>query len=132
MIVFDAGAIIALVRLEPGALIVRQLLRAHAGDCAIHAVNLLEIHYGFEREKGAAYAERILHLIDEAGVETRGDFDRAFLKDASHIKASHKLSLADTFGVALARRLNAPLVSTDHHELDAIDKAGVCQVLFIR
>jgi PIN domain nuclease of toxin-antitoxin system len=132
VIVFDAGALIALARLEPGALIVRQLLRAHAGGCVIHAVNLLEIHYGFEREKDTAYAERILQLIEQAGVETRGDFDLAFLKDASLIKTTHKLSLADTFGVALARRLNAPLVSTDHHELDAINSAGVCQVLFIR
>jgi len=132
LIVFDAGALVALARLEAGALVVRQLLRAHAGSCTIHAVNLLEIHYGFERDRGAAYAERMLQLIDRAGVQTRDDLDRAFLKDASHIKAAHKMSLADTFGIALARRLNAPLVSTDHHELDAVDAAGVCRVLFIR
>lgn len=130
--VFDAGALIALARLEPGAFVVRQLLRAHADSCYIHAVNLLEIHYGFQRDKDTAYADRILQLIDRAGVETRTDLDRAFLQDASHLKANYALSLADTFGVALARRLAVPLVSTDHHELDAINAAGVCQVLFIR
>lgn len=105
---------------------------ACAGNCTIHAVNLLEIHPGFERDRGAAYAERMLQLIDRAGVQTRDDLDRAFLKDASYVKAAHKMSLADTFGIALARRLNAPLVSTDHHEPDAVDASGVCRVLFVR
>lgn len=132
MIVFDAGALIALAKLEPGALVVRQLLRAHSGSCSIHAVNLLEIHYGFARDKDVAYAERLLQLIDRAGVETRYDLDPALLRDASFIKTSHKLALADTFGITLARRLNAPLISTDRHELDAVNAAGTCQVLFIR
>lgn len=131
MIVFDAGACRS-GQAGAGRAVVRQLLRAHAGGCCIHAVNLLEIHPGFERDKGAAYAERMLQLIDRAGVQTRNDLDQAFLKDASHVKAAHKMSLADTFGIALARRLNVPLVSTDYHELDAVDAAGVCQVLFIR
>lgn len=42
------------------------------------------------------------------------------------------MSLGDTFAVALARRLNCPLISTDHHELDAIHAAGVFKVAFIR
>jgi hypothetical protein len=68
------------------------------------------------------YAERILHLIDRVGVETRADFDRAFLKDASFIKATRRLSLAD----------NTAFVSTDHRELDPVNAAGVCRILFIR
>lgn len=132
MIVFDAGALIALINLEPGAVVTRRLLRHHKGGCCIHAVNLLEIYYGFERMKDAAYAERILDLLAKAGVATRGDFDRDFLKDASHLKTLYKMSLADTFAVALARRLGVELISTDHHELDALAVAGVCRITFIR
>jgi PIN domain nuclease of toxin-antitoxin system len=132
LIVLDAGAIVALINLEPGAATVRQLLRTHKGACVIHAVNLLEVFYGFQRPKGTAFAKRVLDLVEKSGVEVRGDFDRAFLMDAGLLKTTHKMSLADTFGVALARRLGAPFVSTDHHELDAVDAVGVCQVLFIR
>lgn len=132
MIVLDAGALVALINSEPGAATVRQLLRANKGACFIHAVNLLEVYYGFERAKGATYAQRVLDLVERAGIETRGDFDRPFLEDAGHIKTQHKMSLADTFGVALARRTGAPFITTDHHELDAVDAAGVCLITFIR
>ncbi len=132
MIVFDAGPLVAIINLEPGAAVARRLLRNHKGECAIHAVNLLEVFYGFERAKGTAFAERVLDLVEKSGVGVRGDFDRAFLMDAGHLKTTYKVSLADTFDVALARRLGAPFVTTDHHELDAVDAAGVCQMLFIR
>ncbi len=132
MIVFDSGAIIALVNAEPGALLVRRLLRSHKGACVIHAVNTLEIFYGYERAKGTAFARRVLEMMAKAGIETRGDFDQSFLEDASFLKTNYKMSLADTFGVALCRRLASPLATTDHHELDAIDAARVAQILFIR
>lgn len=32
----------------------------------------------------------------------------------------------------VARRIGCPFLSTDHHELDAINDAGVCAVEFIR
>lgn len=132
MIVLDSGAVIALAKLEKGALFVRQQLRANPGACFIHAVNVLEVFYGFERANGTAYAERILALMDKAQIQTRGDFDRDFLRDASGLKTTYRMSLADTFAVALARRLGVPLLSSDHHELDPVNAAGVCPILFIR
>ena len=98
----------------------------------IHAVNLLEIHYNFRRERDAAYADDIIDQIREMGIEIRNDLDIEFLRDTSFLKVNHKMSLGDTFGVALARRLNCEFVSTDHHELDAVAAAGVCKVNFIR
>ena len=78
------------------------------------------------------YAERVWDIADRSGVIQRNDFDRDFLRDAAFIKNTHKMSFADTFGIALARRLNCALVSTDHHELDPVHAAGVCNVIFIR
>ena len=98
----------------------------------IHAVNLLEIHYNFRRERDAAYADDIIDQIRDMGIEIRDDLDIEFLCDTSFLKVNHKMSLGDTFGVALARRLNCEFVSTDHHELDAVAAAGVCKVNFIR
>lgn len=132
MIVFDAGALIAFINEEAGVDVVEQLLLDHSGQCFIHAVNLLEIHYDMERAHGSAHAQAMMQLISQAGIITQGDLDNAFLKDASFLKVNCKMSLADTFGVALARRLNCEFVSTDHHELDAVHAADVCDVLFIR
>jgi ribonuclease VapC len=132
VIVWDSGALIALINAEPGAGEARRLLRANRDGSYIHAVNLLEIRYGFERVKGTAFAERVLDALERAGVEARGDFDRAFLKDAALLKTAHKMSLADCFALALARRLGCPLASTDHHELDDAAAAGLCDIAFIR
>ena len=133
MIVFDSGALVALFKAEIGAPVVTQLLIDHKDECVIHAVNLLEIHYNFRRESDEAYADSIVELVsDDMGVETRNDLDIDFLRDTSFLKNNHKMSLADTFAVALARRLSCELISTDHHELDAVLAAGVCQIHFIR
>jgi predicted nucleic acid-binding protein len=42
------------------------------------------------------------------------------------------MSLADAFAVALTQRLGGTLVTSDHHEFDAIAEEDVCPVLFIR
>ena len=132
MQVLDSGPIIAILKFENGAALARQLLRDNQGNCVIHAVNLMEIYYGCLREGGSDYADRVLDTIARAGIEIRNDLDIEFLRDTSFLKVNHKMSLGDTFGVALARRLNCEFVSTDHHELDAVDAAGVCKVNFIR
>ena len=132
MIVFDSGAIVALFKAENGASVVRQLLVEHKGESFIHAVNLLEIHYNFRYERDAVYADDILAQIKDMGIETRNDLNLEFLRDTSFLKVNCKMSLGNTFGVALARRLDCEFVSTDHHELDAVHAAGVCKVNFIR
>ena len=132
MLVFDSGPIIAILRFEQGAASARQLLRDNQGNCVIHAVNLMEIYYGCLREGGSDYADKVLDTIARAGIEIRNDLDIEFLRDTSFLKVNHKMSLGDTFGVALARRLGCEFVSTDHHELDAVGAAGVCKLHFIR
>lgn len=132
MIVLDSGPLIAGISLEEGADEMARLLKQHQGETFIHAVNLMEVSYHFERLGGANYASKILDAIEQSGVEIRGDFDRAFIQDTSFLKVNYKMSLGDTFGVALARRLDCGFVSTDHHELDTVHAAGVCKVAFIR
>lgn len=132
MIVLDAGGFIAMCKREKGAFELRRLLEANRRETFIHAVNSLEIFYGIEREYGRDHAERVWRIADRSKIITRDDFDRDFLRDAAFVKNAHRMSLADSFAVALARRLNCPLVSTDHHELDAVAAAGVCDVKFIR
>jgi predicted nucleic acid-binding protein len=52
---------------------------------------------------------------------------------AAQIKADwRKVSLADCFALALAIREKGTLVTSDHHELDPLAKAGLCEFRFIR
>ncbi len=132
MIALDSGAFLAAVKSESGASVMRKLLREHSGQTFIHAANLLEIYYGIERDHGRQMAERVWLLIDKKLIRVSNDLDREFLRDAAFVKNAHRMSFADSFAVALARRLNCPLISTDHHELDAVHAAGVCDVKFIR
>lgn len=132
MIVLDSGAFLAMIKRESGASQMRRLLREHRGETFIHAAQLLEIYYGIQGGFGVPRAERVWVIADKNYVIQRNDFDRDFLRDAAFVKLMHKMSFADSFAVALARRLNCALVSTDHHELDAVYAAGVCSVLFIR
>jgi hypothetical protein len=62
----------------------------------------------------------------------REDMDQPFWQDVGRLKASGRISLADCFGIALARRVGGELVSSDHHELDPFLPLGLCRVLFIR
>ncbi len=132
MIVLDANALIAIFNRENGAVNARRFLRQHRGETWIHAMNFYEVFYGYERDMGRDFAERIWANMDKAEIQVCNDLDRLWLRDASFIKSHHKMSFADSSAVALARRLNCAQVSTDHHELDAVKAAGVCDVLFIR
>lgn len=51
---------------------------------------------------------------------------------AGRLKAHGRLSLADCFAIALARRTNAEVVTSDHREFDPVAAAGLCTVRFFR
>ena len=41
------------------------------------------------------------------------------------MKVEERISFADAFALALAERLNIPLITTDHHEFDAVEQKGI-------
>lgn len=123
---------IALLRLEQGALAARQILRANPGQCYAHAINVMEVHYGFARVAGVAQADRAVEILIRAGINAREDLDTAFWKDASGLKAAHRVSLADAICLAFARRLGGEVITTDHHEFDPLVPLGLCPIRFLR
>ncbi len=54
------------------------------------------------------------------------------IQRAGVIKVEERVSFADAFALALAERLNVPLVTTDHHELDAVEQKGHFRFLWLR
>jgi predicted nucleic acid-binding protein len=108
--VLDACAIIASLRNENGAEAVGGLRRG-----------------------STAQADELLDDLSSIGLITRDDIDASLWKTAAGFKANiRRVSLADCFAIAMTKRLNAELMTSDHHEFDAIDAQGICPINFIR
>ncbi len=102
-------------------------------SCFVHSINLCEVYYGAHRNTSRQEAVALVEGFLELGLILRDDMDTEFWQDAGELKAIHKrVSLADCFALALARRLDAELVTSDHHELDEIAKLNVCKIVFFR
>lgn len=131
-VVLDASAIIAFLRNEPGADVVDQYLLREQGSAFAHAVNLCEVYYDFWRASDQETAESAITDLFVLGVKERNDMDPVFWRAAGRLKAIYRrLSLADCCALALADRLDAPLISADRHELERLASSSH-RIAFIR
>lgn len=131
--ILDSSAMIALANNEPGADVVDSLLADPQNDCYTHAINLCEVFYDTIRRSDEAQALRLIADLPGLGVIERRDLDELFWQQAGRLKAIYRrVSLADCCALALTLRLNGELVTSDHHELDALAAAGVCPIKFFR
>ncbi|HEV2856717.1 MAG TPA: type II toxin-antitoxin system VapC family toxin [Thermoanaerobaculia bacterium] len=131
--VFDACALIALLEDEPGAEVVEEILQDPTNSCLINAVSACEVYYDLCRRGNTEDADTLEKLFAEYGLELLDALPSDLWKVAGKLKAEwRRVSLADCFALALAIREEGILVTSDHHELDAIAKAGACPIRFIR
>jgi ribonuclease VapC len=113
--VLDSFALLAFLRGEPSARRVRQVLSlGKRGKARIwmSAINLGEVAYITERERGLEGAHKTLALVEQLSV-TVVDPDRRMTLAAAHIKARYGIAYADTFAIALARSKNAAVLTGD-------------------
>ena len=121
--VLDACALLAVARNEDGANVVVEAYRKADNDevaLLINRVNLLEIYYDFYRYKGKEYANDFVKKVKQSIVQIR-EFDEAIFEEAGRLKASYKISLADSIALAQALVTGGGLLTADHHEFDAIE-----------
>jgi predicted nucleic acid-binding protein len=64
--------------------------------------------------------------------DLRRDSDDEFIQRVGVIKVEERVSFADAFALALAERLALPLITTDHHEFDAVEKKGHFRFVWLR
>jgi len=111
----DSFALLSYLEGEAGRRRLKELLeRARAGELAIYfsLVNLGEVLYITEREKGLVTAQRVLGAIDQLPLQIV-PVSRATVLAAAHIKASYPVSYADAFAVVTARDHDSVLVTGD-------------------
>jgi ribonuclease VapC len=113
--VLDSFALLALLRDEPGGETVARLLeRAGQHDQPVHMteVNYAEVQYMIRRKDGERAWAAIANELKSAPIEFH-PADRSLADRAAEFKARHKISLADAFAAALAKELQAELVTGD-------------------
>ena len=132
--VLDACAMVALLKNESGADAVADAYKqAENGEAKIiiNRINLLEVFYGFYHDDGDEYADKILNGVEESIVEI-AEFTREIFLIARHLKATYRISLADSIALAQAIALNGELLTADHHEFDMIVGKEPVRLLWIR
>jgi len=132
--VLDACALIALLKNEAGADVVAAAYKQSEngeGKTIIIRINLLEIYYGFYHNDGKEYADRIMDGIEKSIIEI-AEFDKEIFPIAGRLKASYRISLADAIALAQAMTTGGELLTSDHHEFDAIAGKEDIRFLWVR
>lgn len=114
-VVFDTSAFLTLTGEEPGADTVQQFITdALAGAIQLHAsfVSLTEVEYITRQEEGEETARQRLADLKALPIHWHHS-DDALCSETAKLKAAHKLSFADAFVAATAKRFEAVLVHKD-------------------
>jgi PIN domain nuclease of toxin-antitoxin system len=133
--VLDACALIALLDKEPGyEEIGHLLLRAELDELSvcINIVNLLEVYYDRIKISNMERANRFLEIIYNSSIEILEQQNKEIVRNAGKLKASYKISLADSFALSTAICKEATLITADHHEFDKIEQNEDIHFLWIR
>jgi predicted nucleic acid-binding protein len=131
----DACALIAFLDNEDGADVIEALFeRADNGEISIFMsiVNLIEAYYGRIREKSSDEVAKFLQAMNSFPIEVIDTISPQIYHEAARLKAAHKMSIADAIGIATAESLNATFVTSDHHELDAVEQHEAIDFCWIR
>jgi predicted nucleic acid-binding protein len=115
MFLLDTSAWLALDEAEPGGDEVEAILaNAWLGDAVVHSsfVTLTELEYIRTQESDAQQAAELLVFAKAQRIAWHHS-DDALGSEAAKLKAAHKVSFADAFVAATAKRLNATLVHKD-------------------
>jgi len=132
--VLDACALIAILKDEDGADSVEtvyQMTSKGEAKLLMNKVNLYEAYYGFYREKWKQYADRIVDGV-RLSIITICDFSDEIFSEAGRLKASYKISLADSIVLAQTIISDGILLTADHHEFDKVEQSEKISFQWIR
>ncbi|MDR0948840.1 MAG: PIN domain-containing protein [Lachnospiraceae bacterium] len=133
--VLDACALVAILKDEPGAENVAAALNAaYKGNATIsmHRLNLLEVYYDTYRVIGKEQAEIMVSEFLKQPISINAEINDEIFVEAGRLKATYKISLADSVALAEAVVSGGILLSSDHHEFDTIEKSENIRIEWIR
>jgi len=134
--VLDACALVALLKGEDGAGEIDRLFQqATLGEAklCISIVNLLEVYYGFVADIGLAETVDMMNSIGGTPLTVIETISQRVYHEAARIKGTYRrLSLADAVGIATAIEYAGVFVTSDHHELEVIEKKEYLKFFWFR
>jgi predicted nucleic acid-binding protein len=133
--VLDANALIALLQDEPGAEKVSEVLNAaYKGEAEIimHKANFIEVYYDAYRYRGKEQADLMLVEVKKQPIHINAGITDEIFTEAGRLKATYKVSFADTFALAQAIVFCGALLTSDHHEFDVIEGNENIEFAWIR
>lgn len=122
----DSFAILAWYWREDGASHVHQLIESQEHQRWMTMVNLGEVYYRVAKEAGGSAALEALDTVERLPIEFI-DADRTLTLAAASVKAQYPLAYADCFAAALARRLDAAVVTGDP-EFEQLEADGIVAI----
>jgi predicted nucleic acid-binding protein len=121
----DACALIALLDNEEGADIVQGIIsKAIDGEISVYMsiINYTEVYYDRLKIGGLEKAQIFADNLSYLPITIVENISGAVSHNAARLKIAHHISLADAIGLATAKELSATFVTSDHSELEAVEK----------
>ncbi|GBU21170.1 hypothetical protein R80B4_01059 [Fibrobacteres bacterium R8-0-B4] len=123
--ILDACALIAFLSKEIGyenILRIMELSENKKATVIMHSVNVLEVYYHIYRLRDEISAIKFLNELNGTSIQIHTEITNDVIRNAGKFKKKYKLSLADAIGLSEAIIHNGSFVTSDHHELDIIEK----------
>jgi PIN domain nuclease of toxin-antitoxin system len=133
--IFDACALIALLTEENGYKNVEKIIEESKNSrvqIIMHNVNLLEVYYDIYKLYDERSAIKFLNEIKNTPIKLVTEVNDDIIINAGRLKRKYKISLADSIGLAETVISNGTFVTSDHHELDEIEKNEKIDFTWIR
>jgi len=133
--ILDACAMLAVFAKEPGADKVVEIYMQAENSTAVltmNKLNLLEVYYDIFRNYGKERADSFLAEVKKSPITIFHEITDSLFAEAGRLKATYKISLADSFAVAQAITSHGSLVTCDHHEFDTLDGKENVKFTWIR
>jgi predicted nucleic acid-binding protein len=131
----DACALIAFLDKEEGFEKVEDVLyRSKTGEHSLymHRINLIEVYYGYIRDKGVKNADAYMEPVGDYPVNIISDISDFVYRRAAFIKGTYHIALGDSIACAAAMSLAAILVTADHGDLEKIQDQEKLPMYWIR
>ncbi|MDR2717190.1 MAG: PIN domain-containing protein [Treponema sp.] len=133
--ILDACALIALLAGEPGAENVKKIIQdAVDGDITvkINQINLLEVYYKVCNVYNQNEANRTMKKLKEFPIEIIIGLKEDVFNEAGRIKSKYKIPLGDSIAVAECIIGKGILVTSDHNDLEKIEKRESLKINWFR
>jgi predicted nucleic acid-binding protein len=133
--VLDACAMLAVLSKETGAEKVLEYYgKAADGKISLlmNKLNLLEVYYNLIHAYGKEHADEFIDEFKKSPIIINHEITDEIFELAGRLKASYKISLADSIALAQAMDCNAALITADHHEFDILEGKENINFVWIR